>query len=175
MDRLPVVRRAEPEELAGLVAIEAAADRLFATIGFDLEPGPSTLDGLRRARVVLVAGRPPVGFAAMEEVDGSAHLEQLAVDPAHGRRGIGAALLAAGCQWAARSGYPTVTLVTYADVAWNGPFHARHGFRPTEALGPELAELRANDRRNGLDELGRRQVMVLRLDRPPVEPTTGVP
>ena len=148
------------------MTIEAAADELFGTIGFDLTPGPRTLDGLRRARAVLVAGRPPVGFAAIEEVDGSAHLEQLAVHPDHARQGIGRALLEAVCQWAARAGYPTLTLVTFADVAWNGPFYAGAGFAPTTRLGPGLAELRAIDRRNGLDDLGRRQVMVRRLDGP---------
>lgn len=163
MGPVPAIRQAEPDELDQLVAIEAAADRLFATIGFDLVPGPRSLDGLRRARAVLVAGRPPVGFAAMEEVDGTAHLEQLAVHPDHGRRGIGRALLEAACGWAAAAGYPTVTLVTFADVAWNGPFYARAGFGPATELGPGLAELRATDRRNGLDELGRRQVMVRAL------------
>jgi GNAT superfamily N-acetyltransferase len=160
---VPAIRPADPEELEQLVAVEAAADRLFATVGFDLYPGPGTIDGLRRARAVLVAGRPPVGFAAVDEVDGSAHLEQLAVHPDHGRRGIGRALLEAACHWASRAGYPTMTLVTFTDVAWNGPFYVRSGFVPLVELGPGLAELRALDRANGLEDLGCRQVMVRHL------------
>lgn len=145
------------------MAVEAAADRLFATVGFELYPGPGTIDGLRRARAVLVAGRPPVGFAAVDQVDGSAHLEQLAVHPAHGRRGIGRALVEAACDWARRAGYPTMTLVTFTDVVWNGPFYVRAGFVPLTELGPGLAALRAMDRDGGLDDLGGRQVMVRHL------------
>jgi GNAT superfamily N-acetyltransferase len=159
----PGIRAAEPDELRQLAAIEAAADRLFDQLGFDLIPGPGLVDRLAVARCLLVAGRPAVGFARLEEVDGRAHLEQLAVDPAHGRRGIGGSLLEAAVGWAAAQGYREMTLVTFADVAWNAPFYAGRGFEPLDDLGPELAEIRALERSNGLDRLGRRVVMVRSL------------
>jgi hypothetical protein len=52
-----------------------------------------------------------------------------------------------------------VTLTTYADVPWNGPWYARHGFAELAELTPELARLRAAERAAGLDRHGRRLVM----------------
>jgi GNAT superfamily N-acetyltransferase len=78
--------------------------------------------------MVLVAGDPPVGLCRVEGIDGTAHLEQLSVHPDHGRRGIGRALLRAGCAWAKAHGYDDITLATYRDVPWNGPFYASEGF-----------------------------------------------
>ena len=48
--------------------------------------------------------------------------------PDHAGRGIGRALLEAGCDWAAARGYAEITLATYRDVPWNGPFYASEGF-----------------------------------------------
>ena len=53
--------------------------------------------------------------------------------PDHAGRGVGRALLRAGCDWAAARGYPELTLATYRDVPWNGPFYASEGF---EEVGP---------------------------------------
>ena len=66
--------------------------------------------------------------AASTRIGGGAHLEQLSVHPDHGGRGIGRALLRAGCDWAGAHGYPELTLATYRDVPWNGPFYASEGF-----------------------------------------------
>jgi len=149
------------------VALEAASDTLFDAIGFDLVPGPATEAAMSAALAVLVAGDPPVGFARLEELDGLAHLEQLSVEPAHGRQGIGRALVEGACDWARELGYGAMTLVTFADVPWNAPFYASAGFRRLSHLTPGLAALREVDRANGLDELGARIVMVRRLVVPP--------
>ena len=69
-----------------------------------------------------------VGFVHVLDLAGSWHLEQIAVLPAHGRRGIGSTLLdAAHAEVAARGG-AEVTLSTFADVPWNAPFYAAHGY-----------------------------------------------
>ncbi|WP_233515485.1 GNAT family N-acetyltransferase [Marinitenerispora sediminis] len=114
---------------------------MFAAAGLALPPDdPRPL--FARADWMWVAGRPPVGFAVLGVLDGAAHLEQIAVDPAHGRRGIGGALLAAACADARRRGYRRMTLTTFRDLAWNAPWYARHGFAPVpeSAWGPELRE-----------------------------------
>jgi GNAT superfamily N-acetyltransferase len=123
------IRQATPVDLAGLPALEMRSDRLFETLGIGPLPGPGSLEELARALVVLVAGDPPQGFARIDDLAGGAHLEQLSVDPAHMRHGVGRALLRAACAWAGQHGYDELTLATYRDVAWNGLFYASEGFR----------------------------------------------
>jgi len=153
------IRPAEPDELEAVPEIERRAEALFHVAGIDLPSGWSTIDELHDARAVFVAGRPAVGVVRIEEFDGLAHVELLAVIPARMREGLGTALLEAACEWAVANGYPAITLITFADVAWNAPFYAARGFAVIEDITPELAELRDWERAVGLDTLGRRVVM----------------
>lgn len=122
------VRRWEPSaDLARLVAVSQAADVMFADFGLSL-PLDDPTDELRSAEHVLVAGTPPVGFAVVNTVDGLGHLASLAVDPAHGRRGIGGRLLEAACALAAAEGREAMTLTTFVDVPWNARWYAARGF-----------------------------------------------
>jgi hypothetical protein len=105
-------------------------------------------------------GELVAGFAVLELLDGAVHLEQLSVDPGYGRRGIGAALLAATAQAARDAGADRVTLLTYADVPWNAPWYARHGWQVTTHLTPGLQALRRREVDLGLDQHGRRVAMV---------------
>lgn len=155
-----MIRRAEAEDLPLLPVIEEAADRLFVSLGITDLPAPASAAERAASWRVLVAGRPAVGFAVLERVDGAVHLEQLSVDPAHGRKGIGAALLAATVDAAREVGADRVTLCTYADVPWNGPFYTRHGFVESAEPAPGLAALLAHEVELGLDRHGRRTAMV---------------
>lgn len=90
------------------------------------------------------------------------HLEQVAVDPSHQGRGHGAALLAAVAREVRRRGAREVTLRTYADVPWNGPWYARHGW--VEVADPVWhGDLVAGEERMGLPAHGRRIAMLLTL------------
>lgn len=122
------VRPVRAEELALLPAVEAAADAMFAPFDHGPFPGPGTVEEFAAALVVLVAGDPPVGLCRIDALGDGAHLEQLSVHPDHGRRGIGRALLRAGIDWARAHDYDELTLTTYRDVRWNGPFYASEGF-----------------------------------------------
>ncbi len=139
VDVTPPIRTVRPEELALLPAIEAAADTVFEPLGIGPLPGPGAVEDFAAALVVLVAGDPPVGLCRIDALPGvggataGAHLEQLSVHPDHARHGLGRALLRAGCAWAAAHGYPELTLATYRDVPWNGPFYASEGFRRDRA------------------------------------------
>jgi GNAT superfamily N-acetyltransferase len=160
-----LIRPAAPADLERLPAIEAAGDALFAAAGIGpLPPAPTDPAHYAGARMILVVGDPAVGFASLDEVDGAAHLEQISVLPDHGRSGHGAALLEAACAWAAER-YDVMTLCTFAEVPWNRPFYARHGFEVIDDLGPGLQALRAKEARVGLDALGTRVVMRRRLER----------
>jgi predicted N-acetyltransferase YhbS len=78
-------------------------------------------------------------------VDGHLHVEQVSVDPAYARRGVGRALIGR---------LPgELTLTTFAEVPWNAPYYARLGFTvlPGEALTPALRAIRAREAAHGLD------------------------
>ena len=122
------IRPVRPDELPLLPPLEAAADTLFEPLGIGPLPGPSTPQQFGAALVVLVAGEPPVGLCRIDAVGDLAHLEHLSVHPDHTRRGLGRSLLRAAVEWAASHGYGELTLCTYRDVAWNGPFYASEGF-----------------------------------------------
>lgn len=100
-----------------------------------------------------VAGHWPVGFAVTTRVDGSLHLFQLSVTPAHGRQGLGRALVEAVLERASQRAETCVTLTTFRHLAWNAPFYAKLGFQILDArdLGPELVECLAREARDGLD------------------------
>ncbi|HEX8776761.1 MAG TPA: GNAT family N-acetyltransferase, partial [Rhodanobacter sp.] len=119
-----------------LCDIERAAQELFR--GHPAWPSyaAATMDAQALA-VAIGAGRVWVamdedgsvaGFVGVEVEDGEVGIAEIDVLPSRGRRGIGAALLEHACAWAAESGYPSMVLGTLADVPWNAPFYARHGF-----------------------------------------------
>ncbi len=142
------IRPARSDEVALLPAIEQAASRLFveAGIGGTLSVMPiAELKAVHRAGGLLVAldGDVPVGFAVLKVIGGGAHLGEMDVHPDHGRRGLGTALLRAGLDWARTRGLNEMTLTTYLDVPWNGPFYASNGFEvvPAAAWKPEMARL----------------------------------
>jgi GNAT superfamily N-acetyltransferase len=91
------------------------------------------------------------------------HLEELAVHPAHQRRGLGARLVAAVVGWARARGAAALTLSTFRDVPWNAPFYARIGFRALDPaqLPATLAALVERERAHGLPV---EQRVVMRLD-----------
>ena len=106
-----------------------AADTLFEPLGIGPLPGPGTVaefaGGPRRP-----GGRRPAGrvcAASTPWTTGPTSSSSRSI-PITGGRGIGRALLRAGCAWAAAHGYDELTLATYRDVPWNGPFYASEGF-----------------------------------------------
>ncbi len=155
----PEIREARREELALLREIEFEADRMFEEVGI----GPFTNDEaenhLAQSAVVFVAGDPPLGFASVEIVDGLAHLCQIAVLPSAGRRGLGKDLVARVCDWARSRDIDAVTLTTFRDVPWNGPYYQRLGFRSLPHLTLGLIAIREHERAIGDDDFGPRIAM----------------
>ena len=156
------VRPAGPDDLGALEDIDERSESLFRVAGYDLprfDPAPDAPPVL----AVYVIGTPPVGFIELAEVDGEAYVHEVAVLPGHMRRGYGTQLMAAAAAWARERGYPAVTLTTYRDIAWNGPFYQRLGYRELAEPGPGLAATRAYEISVGLDDLGPRVVLRLPL------------
>jgi GNAT superfamily N-acetyltransferase len=134
-----VVRLWDGSDVERIAGVSAAAGELFAEFGVPLPPD-DPVPTLLGARAVLVEGEPVHGFAALGVVDGNAHLEELGVHPDHGRRGVGGRLLGASLEWARLRGFTALTLTTFRDLPFNGPWYARHGFveLPRERWGAEL-------------------------------------
>ncbi len=156
----PTIRAPRLKELERLREIERAAGALFAEIGFAEVAGdePASVEELAEyvfdGRAWVVAEHDaPVGYAVVDIVDGLAHLEQLSVLPTHGRKGLGSALLAHICSWAAQRRFEAVTLTTFSAVPWNAPYYEKNGFRVIDdaEIGPELRDLRAHEAEHGLD------------------------
>ncbi|MEU6415492.1 GNAT family N-acetyltransferase [Microbispora sp. NPDC046933] len=158
-----MIRQAEPADLASLAEIERAADEMFVPLGIVFPPGTTVIEECGDPGRVIVAGRPPVGFALLGVVDGLTHLEQIAVHPGHGNRGIGTKLLDAVFAAARRADTAAVTLTTFRDVPWNAPWYARRGFRVVQPdeWGPELTRLVEHERALGIEVAPR---VVMRKD-----------
>lgn len=154
------IRPAETDDFPRLPMIESASDTLLRAFpGMDELPAGADEPEFRDALALFVAGRPCVGFARLETVDGGAHLEQLSVVPEYGRRGIGKALVVAAMSWASTAGYTSMTLSTFADVPFNAPFYAGCGFDVVLAPEGALAALRVREVAMGLDAMGARVAM----------------
>lgn len=81
------------------------------------------------------------------------HIEQVSVHPEHQGRGIGRQLIEYVDRWAAGQGISALTLSTFRNVPWNGPYYARLGFSELvgDELTPGLAEIQAAETALGLD------------------------
>jgi len=151
---------ARPEEIPRIREIEDAAGSAFAGLGLIDETRDVSfpLDDLARlveARQVWVARDETdraVGMVIVSVREGVAYVEEIDVHPEHGRRGLGARLLARACEWARELGYPAIALSTFRDVPWNGPFYRRHGFRDLrpDEWSPGMRAIRNREARHGL-------------------------
>ena len=105
-----------------------------------------------------------VGYAAMMRVDDAAHLCEIDVAPEHGGRGLGRRLVAAGEAWGRARGLAAMTLTTFIDVPWNGPWYARLGFAPFPEAewGPEHRAIWRGQVESALDHT-RRFMMIRRF------------
>ncbi|MEO9325505.1 GNAT family N-acetyltransferase [Nocardioides sp. C4-1] len=170
---MTLVRPARPSDLRRLAAIEDAGGPMFVEhfagrgVPALTAPAPSGAERDGHGFLLVAAeDRRLVGFVHVVPYDLHAHLEQLSVLPSHHRRGIGTALVRAAMEEARWAGFDRMSLCTYRDVPWNGPFYAGLGFAEVERLEPFQADLRARERRLGLDDAGPRLVM----ERPVVRP-----
>lgn len=154
-------RNARAEDVPILRDIEVAAGKQFATIGMNYVAGDEPLAAellqqyvdAGRAWVSVTTADNPVAYLIADVVDGNAHLEQVSVDPEYAHRGLGRSLIDHMVNWARNGGLPAITLTTYTDVPWNGPYYARYGFRylGDDELTDGLRLIRAEEGAHGLD------------------------
>ncbi len=167
------LRLARPEDAEVMPSIERAASALFASdpqlAELDLSESlkPDRLRRLIRKGHCLVSHveSEAAGFLACEPFGRELHIWEMDVHPRFQRRGIGAGLVRACAIDARNSGFKAVTLTTFRDVEWNGPFYTRIGFEEVTALDahPRLAGELAVEADQGLP-VERRCAMILFLD-----------
>lgn len=128
----------------------------MAAVADDEPPALTELERLRAAGNAWVAADADGtvhAYLVAEEVSGALHIEQVTVDPAAARRGIGRTLIEHAAGEARGRGLGALTLTTFRDVAWNAPYYTRLGFRVLrdEELTPGLRRVRAAEAEHGLD------------------------
>lgn len=167
------LRLARAEDAEAMPPIEAAAGELFAQVeGLAGLAGTHTVPVDKLQRYIrkghcLVAhvGTAMAGFLVNEPFRRELHIWEFSVHPDFQQKGIGAGLLRACLIDARNSGFCAVTLTTFRDVAWNGPFYARLGFEEVSALDahPRLTAELALEADHGLP-IERRCAMIAFLD-----------
>lgn len=152
-----MIRLAEKADLANLQAIERAAATLFPEGRIPDVDDVMPIDDLEKATdcgllLVATSHHVVVGFAMAQEQDGFLHLAVMAVHPDHGKRGLGRELVMAMIHEAAQRKSLGVTLTTFEDLPWNGPFYRKMGFRvlSDSELRPALRRILAHEERLGM-------------------------
>jgi GNAT superfamily N-acetyltransferase len=153
---MPGIERAAAIAFAGEPTIDPARTRAEA-------------DYLRLIRkghcLVAHVGAAMAGFLVAEPFSRELHIWEMDVAPQFQRRGIGAGLVRAAQIDARNTGFRALSLTTFRDLEWNGPFYARLGFEEVTALDahPRLAGELANEVDDGLPA-DRRCAMICFLD-----------
>lgn len=151
------IRLARPADLALLPAIERAAATHFRATAYaamadaDLVSPHVNLDR-DSVWVAVDSADQPIAFAIAQVLDQSCYLHELDVDPRYARRGLGRRLIQTVATWARAQGYGALTLSTFRDIPWNGPYYTRLGFRPIEdaQLSADLQAVRQAEAAAGL-------------------------
>jgi predicted N-acetyltransferase YhbS len=169
---MPQIRAARPEDIPKLAPIERSAASLFRETNLarlaeaETLPAASLADFCRNGSlwVAVTDDDEPVGFLAAHELDEAFFIAEVSVTISHQRRGIGTHLIGIATEHAHAAGFKVVTLTTYRDLAWNGPFYVRLGFSEINAedAGPGHSRKICEEAKAGHDP-SRRCVMAKRL------------
>ena len=169
------IRFARAEELTRLAQIERSAAILFidTPYAFLVNAEPLSLDFVQQrfqaGQLWVAVDRDDVvvGFAITREVDRTIYLQEMDVDPKHGQKGIGTALIETISDWAQFHRYDTISLSTFSDVPWNAPFYDKLGFRVLEESELTLGfqQIRRQEMEAGLP-MSERVIMNCQLESP---------
>jgi GNAT superfamily N-acetyltransferase len=156
-----IVRVSRRDDGPALQEIERLAGERFRAVGLYgvADDEPASVDELAdyaaqgRGWVAVDAADRPVGYVVVDEVDGSAHVEQVSVRPDYHVLGVGRALLDRVRVWAIETGRSAISLTTFGEVPWNRPVYEHLGFRvlAEDEIGPELRAVRDAETAHGLD------------------------
>lgn len=143
---------AELEDIPAMIAVDKAASTLFAPTGLinpealgDHVP-PEVFEAeipLGNVFVTRNMHNWATGFALVRPRGNGLYLDQVSVHPDHGQRGLGRWLLMAVLSEAEARKLPHVSLSTFRDLPWNGPFYRSLGFTELarDRLEPYMLEI----------------------------------
>jgi GNAT superfamily N-acetyltransferase len=151
--------RATEEDLSTLSAIELDAVSVFSRIpelaGFSRNqvPAKQLESWISNGRIYIAndSGRP-VGFVAAVPMDTTFYIAEICTIPDYQGQGVGGILIEAVFAWARETAVPgqktRVSLTTYREVPWNGPWYLKRGFKEVDAetLGPKHVAKMVYDR-----------------------------
>ena len=153
------IRAGSSADVGLLPLIELAAGRLFPSARIPQPDQTYPESELQRAAAegllfVAEAGGEIVGFVACRTSNGRLHIDEMSVHPAHGRQGVGRALVVRVIETARARRLTGVSLTTFADIAWNAPFYVSMGFRQLDEseLDAPLREALLQERELGMTE-----------------------
>lgn len=149
------LRAARLTEISRLNEIEIAADTLFEGTGLldnapKNDPIPSdVLEAAIRHDNLQIAETTSgiIGFTLCTDRYPDLYLDQVSVDPKEAGKGVGRKLVRQVIERAKSRKYKAVSLSTFRNVPWNGPFYASMGF----------VELEPEQRTDWMLELERQQ------------------
>jgi GNAT superfamily N-acetyltransferase len=154
------IKRGTHEQAARLHEIERAAGSLFRSVGMNdvAENGTTPIAILEdraehgRLYVVVDDSGTLIGFLSWSPKDGLAYIEEVSVHPDHAGHRLAARLIDRLAE-DVRGKHAAITLATFRDVPWNGPYYARLGFSemPRERVGPDHELSWKHQAENGLD------------------------
>ena len=138
IDQSVLIRPARLSDVDAIISVDIAASALFKPTGLLSDDALNDHVEAPNVRAAIDAGlidvaeivsEPRVaGFIQYRLIEGDLYLEQVSVDPAYGRRGVGRRLMSWLHQRAITLGADQITLSTFRNLAWNGPFYASVGF-----------------------------------------------
>lgn len=159
----PAARTALPEDVPAIRALERRAGVPFRALGLtavaeDDPPGVAELtEAARGSRILVIDSTTDPGVLVAwlwwGHADGDLLIEQVSVDPVCRGQRLGASLISRAVEIARGRGLPGVSLTSFVDVPWNGPYYRRLGFVELQEseLGPELQRIRSAEKDAGLD------------------------
>ncbi len=177
------IRLASADDVPKVAPLEKAAAELFRTIGMDaVADDPPIADTILLQAVednrlwVAVEYGVLKAYLLGDFLPQSLHIEQVTVHPDAARRGLGALMIESVSADPRSKQRGLLTLTSFANVPWNGPYYERIGFVDIpESEWPEgVAEKVAADSKHGLD-VWPRLVMQRVISEPKAWPPDGTP
>lgn len=95
-----------------------------------------------------------IGFISLSMQDHNLHIDEISVDMAFQRQGVGKQLLAKCESFARAKCYNSITLITFSDIPWNKPWYIKQGYQLIKdyELTPELITFREYEVQHGLTQ-----------------------